>query len=721
MSYGPPSGAPGGFGMPSFPSQGYTGQGQGGGMSRESNADDVGTYEGGASVTYRITHRDDNTILTLSLQPNYGVKSRSNSMICMSPTVNMQGQFKVSFKNLLSTDQLSQATYHGPGDVILSPQVWGDIVPIRMDGQRPWYLGHHAYLASTENITWTAKSQGFKKTLFSGDGMFVANVTGAGMLFVEAIGALVQKQLGPGEELIVDRGHLVAWDCQYKMEKQDMPVSDTIDWITSSECLPKSAAGWAVPAATMAALLAGITVVIKSIKGADKSPPMISSWVPWLGNTWQLDRDGYAFLKAAQDKYPAGIFGVTYAGQKLYFVTSPELINQVHKQHKMAWTKNIFSLSDKALFGSMVFPEKLAPHFDRSISPKNMMGLLESFDNHLQNIVTEMSLPDPNDSVSLTNFVIQITYKATALAMFGPTFDAEGTWEDFNSFDSLVWKVANGYPPSLLRGFADTRERVIKAYEKYLEAPHEPSELIGGQQQIARDGGFDLRDRGVIMLCDFWPVMANLPWGTLWTLIMQLKEPSGVKPLVDELDAAGAQFLDTSTGATVDRYYEYPLTFLQSSPSLPLLDSAFSETLRYATDSYSMRGVAPDEGTILGGYELKKGDTVICSTRNVHMDEKQFEHAEKWIPERFLNDTESGKGTEGNYKWMPFGGGTKICPGRHLAQYHVKTLITTLLKNFRFEIDHAKSRVPIKVGPVNRGFGFGRPDGDLFVKITRVT
>ncbi|KAG8873934.1 hypothetical protein FRB97_006340 [Tulasnella sp. 331] len=228
MSYGPPPGAPGGFsgpGMPQFPSQGYTAQGPqypqekpqpSGSMTQQSNSDNVGTYEG---VTYRITHRDDNTILTLSLQPNYGVKSRSNSMICMSPTVNMQGQFKVSFRNLLSTGQLSQTTYHGPGDVILSPQVWGDIVPIRMDGQRPWYLGHHAYLASTENITWTAKSQGFKKTLFSGDGMFVANVTGAGMLFVEAIGALVQKQLGPGEELIVDRGHLVAWDCQYKMEK----------------------------------------------------------------------------------------------------------------------------------------------------------------------------------------------------------------------------------------------------------------------------------------------------------------------------------------------------------------------------------------------------------------------------------------------------------------------------------------------------------------------
>ncbi|KAG8984369.1 hypothetical protein FRB94_008009 [Tulasnella sp. JGI-2019a] len=225
MSYIPLSGGDGGSGMPGMPQPNPSSQGHvsypspehgGIGATEQSGQDTVGSHEG---VTYRITHRDDNTILTLSLQPNYTCKSRSNSMICMTPTVNMQGQFKISFKNLLSTGQLSQATYQGPGDVILSPHVWGDIVPIRMDGTRPWFLGHHAYLASTEGITWTAKSQGFRKTLFSGDGMFIANVTGAGMLFVEAIGALVQKQLGQGEELIIDRGHLVAWDCQYKMEK----------------------------------------------------------------------------------------------------------------------------------------------------------------------------------------------------------------------------------------------------------------------------------------------------------------------------------------------------------------------------------------------------------------------------------------------------------------------------------------------------------------------
>jgi len=183
---------------------------------KTSAQDTTGQFEG---ANYKITHRDDNTALTLYLQPGYSCKSRSNSMIMMSSTVQMSGQFKVSFKNWLGTDQLSQATYQGPGEVVLSPHVWGDIIPIQMDGARPWFVGRHAYLASTMDISWTSKSQGMKQSLFSGDGMFVAEISGRGMVWVEAIGAIVEKHLAEGEEVIIDRGHLVAWNCQYKMEK----------------------------------------------------------------------------------------------------------------------------------------------------------------------------------------------------------------------------------------------------------------------------------------------------------------------------------------------------------------------------------------------------------------------------------------------------------------------------------------------------------------------
>ena len=77
--------------------------------------------------------------------------------------------------------------------------------------------------------------------LVSGEGLFVAEASGRGVLFVQAIGAIFQRQLRPGEEwigtclchtscqqmshpnarlmLTVDNGHLVAWTCKYKVER----------------------------------------------------------------------------------------------------------------------------------------------------------------------------------------------------------------------------------------------------------------------------------------------------------------------------------------------------------------------------------------------------------------------------------------------------------------------------------------------------------------------
>lgn len=61
-------------------------------------------------------------------------------------------------------------------------------------------------------------------------------------------------------------------------------------------------------------------------------------------------------------------------------------------------------------------------------------------------------------------------------------------------------------------------------------------------------------------------------------------------------------------------------------------------------------------------------------------------------------------------------------PGRHFASYHVKIFLTTLLHTFRFEVDKAKSPgpSPVTISSENRGFGLRRPQGELFVKVTRI-
>ena len=67
----------------------------------------------------------------------------------------------------------------------------------------------------------STKMQNLAKGLFSGEGFFVMEVSGKGLLFVSSFGAIHEINLGPGEEIIIDNQHLVAWpsNVQFNIEK----------------------------------------------------------------------------------------------------------------------------------------------------------------------------------------------------------------------------------------------------------------------------------------------------------------------------------------------------------------------------------------------------------------------------------------------------------------------------------------------------------------------
>jgi uncharacterized protein (AIM24 family) len=73
-----------------------------------------------------------------------------------------------------------------------------------LDGTQQWKLGRGGFLACTEGVVKESKSQGFGKAMFSGEGLFLYKISGHGILFVTSLGAIVQKNLAPGESYIVD-------------------------------------------------------------------------------------------------------------------------------------------------------------------------------------------------------------------------------------------------------------------------------------------------------------------------------------------------------------------------------------------------------------------------------------------------------------------------------------------------------------------------------------
>ena len=119
---------------------------------------------------------------------------------------------------------------------------------------------------------------------------------------------------------------------------------------------------------------------------------------------------------------------------------------------------------------------------------------------------------------------------------------------------------------------------------------------------------------------------------------------------------------------------------------LPLLNSAFHETLRLYVDLLVVRQVDSD-ATTLGHHRVKKSEMVMLPTWMTHHNASFFEHPDKFVPDRFVvTDAETGAqtcstaGLGGTY--FPFGGGAYMCPGRTFAKQEVLGTVAVLLLHF---------------------------------------
>ncbi|RAK78583.1 DUF124 domain protein [Aspergillus fijiensis CBS 313.89] len=178
--------------------------------------DDVGTFNGGS---YRISHRDTNSLLTIQLAVGCPLQARPGVMIAMSPSISLRGSLSFGWMKALAGGQIARSTYTGPGELLLAPSVLGDITALRIDGQQEWTVGRDAFLAATSGVKTEYKTQGIMKGVFSGEGFFVYRIFGAGILWMQSFGAIVKKELAEDEIYFVNNGHLVAWNCKYKIER----------------------------------------------------------------------------------------------------------------------------------------------------------------------------------------------------------------------------------------------------------------------------------------------------------------------------------------------------------------------------------------------------------------------------------------------------------------------------------------------------------------------
>ncbi len=166
-----------------------------------------------------LRHNPSFAVARLFLQPNEPIKVQSGALMAHSPGMQvdakMEGGLIAGLKrSVLSGESFFVTTMTAPpqgGWVDIAGVLPGDIIPLEIAPQRPFFITRGCWLANSHGVT-TDSKWGGAQNLFGGEGGFGLQARGQGTVVLSVYGALEAMDLQPGEQVVIDSGHVVAYD-----------------------------------------------------------------------------------------------------------------------------------------------------------------------------------------------------------------------------------------------------------------------------------------------------------------------------------------------------------------------------------------------------------------------------------------------------------------------------------------------------------------------------
>ena len=158
-------------------------------------------------------------IVVCYLEDGEQMITEKGSMVWQSPNVKMEtsgGGLGKMFSKALSGESMFQNIYTAQGGaamITFGSSFPGKILPIEIAPGKEIILQKKAFLASESGVKLDIH---FNKKLgagfFGGAGFIMQRLSGSGMAFAEIDGELVEYDLAPGEEMIVDTGNVAGFE-----------------------------------------------------------------------------------------------------------------------------------------------------------------------------------------------------------------------------------------------------------------------------------------------------------------------------------------------------------------------------------------------------------------------------------------------------------------------------------------------------------------------------
>ncbi|KAL6712907.1 hypothetical protein ACLMJK_009462 [Lecanora helva] len=370
-------------------------------------------------------------------------------------------------------------------------------------------------------------------------------------------------------------------------------------------------------------------------------------------------------------------------GQKMYVVTDANLMQAVQRQPKVL---NFLPIEAKAasricavsaesvnkLYGNpneedgeTAILKEIQAARRAALSPGPAFDELnQHLVQNLQDSLVSIRLSAGQPTrIGLSTWLRRNVTAASTKALYGlrnPFVDesvANGIWQLNKNLTPLLVDIFTSITAS--QGLAG-RSVVTKAFEEYFRnGGHETASVaVKTRHDISVMHGIPEEDIAKLEVGEAIATLTNTAPACFWALFFIYSTAGLLEELRASLDS---KFANCSDGAPRP---DHKFDIGSIKEDRPLLVSIVSETLRYCSLGGSVRDVKED--TILDHrWLLKKGGIVQMPSRILHKDASAWGGTvDAFDPKRFLSDESKPRSTA---NFRPFGGGTTLCPGRHLA------------------------------------------------------
>ena len=110
--------------------------------------------------------------------------------------------------------------------------------------------------------------------------------------------------------------------------------------------------------------------------------------------------------------------------------------------------------------------------------------------------------------------------------------------------------------------------------------------------------------------------------------------------------------------------------------------------INIATFHLGREAAEPD---VLCGHPIAAGTRVFFSPFAIHRHPKYWDNPEGFDPDRFLPERSVGRP---RYAYFPFSGGQRKCIGDQFTMLELVTVLATVLRAYRFEVQAGFEAVP---------------------------